>query len=380
MMPAPTPRNFIAYHSVALQGRDLVRTQPVSFVSNKSPKLLRSTIDQRVWFIVGRPAGRRTKFWLGGVYTPSRIRRAQGNWLITGPGTYCEPEVELTPEPWFGALKRKQSNFSLGFNEISDPSTVEAFEALMFPQLRTPPWPEQVPAPHARSREKDGASFTQGEAFPLIAGIIQRIGVDKFVTQKQIATALLNDPVGSALVARSRARSTWANDRAAATNIVSWFSQAITIGRSEWSETFDRERHADGYAYRVRSTFPPDLELGVFEGEPRMVQHLRRERNRELAAAKRNEAQGKNKGRLICEGCDLDSRTAYPMVAQDVYEVHHRAKLSAAGSGRLSRMEDLAILCANCHRAIHRTAPMMTVEELREAIANMRGTGERGTK
>jgi putative restriction endonuclease len=33
--------------------------------------------------------------------------------------------------------------------------------------------------------------------------------------------------------------------------------------------------------------------------------------------------------------------------------------------GDTTRLEDLALLCANCHRMIHRASPWLSVEELR---------------
>ena len=43
----------------------------------------------------------------------------------------------------------------------------------------------------------------------------------------------------------------------------------------------------------------------------------------------------------------------------------HRRPLAEAVGSVTTRLEDLALLCPNCHRAIHRTAPLMSVEEFR---------------
>jgi predicted HNH restriction endonuclease len=34
-------------------------------------------------------------------------------------------------------------------------------------------------------------------------------------------------------------------------------------------------------------------------------------------------------------------------------------------------LDDLAIVCSNCHRMIHRTRPMMSVEEFRELLRRL---------
>src|SRR5690606_24431079 len=72
-------------------------------------------------------------------------------------------------------------------------------------------------------------------------------------------------------------------------------------------------------------------------------------------------------GHLECEVCGFVAQTAYPeYLSGELCEVHHRAPLGELGAAPAeTRLEDLAILCPNCHRAIHQTRPMMTVEEFR---------------
>jgi 5-methylcytosine-specific restriction protein A len=42
------------------------------------------------------------------------------------------------------------------------------------------------------------------------------------------------------------------------------------------------------------------------------------------------------------------------------------ANVTAQGKG--TRLADLAILCANCHRMIHKTRPLMSVEEFKRVV------------
>ncbi|MBB6247748.1 HNH endonuclease [Rhodanobacter sp. A1T4] len=102
-------------------------------------------------------------------------------------------------------------------------------------------------------------------------------------------------------------------------------------------------------------------DLSGTEGKKKLVTHLRRERKLHLANAKR-ESMLAQTGRLICEACKLDFTDVYGPLGKGVYEVHHRAALSTHGE-RNTSLKDLAILCANCHRMIHRTNPMLSVEE-----------------
>jgi 5-methylcytosine-specific restriction protein A len=52
----------------------------------------------------------------------------------------------------------------------------------------------------------------------------------------------------------------------------------------------------------------------------------------------------------------------------DYIECHH-VDLLADTEVTLTRLEDLALVCANCHRMLHRGDPPPTVDELREMIA-----------
>ncbi len=105
----------------------------------------------------------------------------------------------------------------------------------------------------------------------------------------------------------------------------------------------------------------PDLDLVEHvEGRRRLVQHLRRERNAALVRRKKRSAAS-----LACEVCGFDSLGVYGV---EFCEVHHLEPLSLEPEARITRLGDLAILCANCHRAVHTTFPPLSLEELRRRI------------
>lgn len=91
------------------------------------------------------------------------------------------------------------------------------------------------------------------------------------------------------------------------------------------------------------------------EGHPRLVTHLRRERAAGLAAAKKTQFRALN-GRLFCERCAMDPVQIYGAAAGEAcIEVHHQdVQLANMAEGHETRLEDLACLCANCHRVTHR--------------------------
>lgn len=76
-----------------------------------------------------------------------------------------------------------------------------------------------------------------------------------------------------------------------------------------------------------------------------------------------------------CQVCDFDFGQVYGDWGRGFAEVHHLEMLSdASKSGTLTDpTTDLAVLCANCHRMIHRKrGRALTLDELREMIDEAR--------
>jgi 5-methylcytosine-specific restriction protein A len=95
--------------------------------------------------------------------------------------------------------------------------------------------------------------------------------------------------------------------------------------------------------------------------------HKRRERDPK-ASAKKKAVVLQETGRLQCEACGFDSAVAYGELGVGFAECHHRLPLASLGSRTGTRLADLAILCANCHRMIHKTRPLMSVEEFKRVV------------
>jgi len=95
--------------------------------------------------------------------------------------------------------------------------------------------------------------------------------------------------------------------------------------------------------------------------------HISRERNRKLVEEKKNLAL-KNLGRLACEVCDFDFLLVYGERGRGFIEVHHLQPLHTLVAGARTRLEDLALLCANCHRMLHARNPWLTPPELRALV------------
>lgn len=103
------------------------------------------------------------------------------------------------------------------------------------------------------------------------------------------------------------------------------------------------------------------------EGGKRLTTHFVRERNRGIINAKKKQVLSQT-DRLVCEVCTFDFEKTYGAIGEGFCEVHHLIPLSETESETATRLDDLAVLCSNCHRMIHKTNPLMTVEKLRSLI------------
>jgi hypothetical protein len=88
--------------------------------------------------------------------------------------------------------------------------------------------------------------------------------------------------------------------------------------------------------------------------------HRRRERNPALVSAAKARFRAKH-GRLFCEACGFDFNDVY----RDEYiEAHHKEPLSNFSGSVNTTIDDLVMVCANCHRMFHRTRPWLSsIEE-----------------
>jgi 5-methylcytosine-specific restriction protein A len=126
---------------------------------------------------------------------------------------------------------------------------------------------------------------------------------------------------------------------------------------------------ATGAAEAVQTTIVPEPEgeAEFAEGGVLTALHKRRERDPK-ASAKKKAAVLKTHGRLACEACGFDFVAVYGELGEGFAECHHRQPLASLPERRTTTMADLAILCANCHRMIHRTRPLMSVEAFAQSL------------
>ncbi|WEO97185.1 HNH endonuclease [Streptomyces sp. FXJ1.172] len=98
-------------------------------------------------------------------------------------------------------------------------------------------------------------------------------------------------------------------------------------------------------------------ETGVTAIEGRLLvrRALARERDPKLRKLKIEQTRRRG-GPLHCEVCEFDFSRTYGELGDGYIEVHHVTPLHVTGS-RETTLDDLACLCANCHRMCHRSRP-----------------------
>ena len=104
--------------------------------------------------------------------------------------------------------------------------------------------------------------------------------------------------------------------------------------------------------------------------EPRALEGLRTEtttyvrgRSRELRDLALQNSRG------VCEACRVDFQRLLGGKGVRVLQVHHRKQFAATDSPRLTRLSDLAVLCANCHMLVHMDpSQALAVEKLRSML------------
>lgn len=83
----------------------------------------------------------------------------------------------------------------------------------------------------------------------------------------------------------------------------------------------------------------------------------------------------------ICQVCGFDFAKTYGALGQNFAEVHHLNPLSERPpeewtTAVRTNVTEVAVICSNCHRMIHRRKPALSIEELR-AIVFTDGEAER---
>jgi hypothetical protein len=100
--------HYVAYHSVDLMGHEYGDVgDDFGHYSRKPESVLRKTIGNLVWVIVGKRGDEHTRYRLAGVYSPDRLTDEEGDWLVQGRGIRVAAHTDISDLPWFAVLFRE---------------------------------------------------------------------------------------------------------------------------------------------------------------------------------------------------------------------------------------------------------------------------------
>lgn len=111
-----------------------------------------------------------------------------------------------------------------------------------------------------------------------------------------------------------------------------------------------------------------DDQIEVKEGAVIYKLHKYRERNSKIIK-KKKEKEFQKLGKLPCEACMFDFYQKYGQLGYKYIECHHRTPLSEFSSTTKTTIKDLALVCSNCHRMLHRKVDTLSVEGLKNLLS-----------
>ena len=102
------------------------------------------------------------------------------------------------------------------------------------------------------------------------------------------------------------------------------------------------------------------------EGKSKIVTMKTKERNREIIRKAKQLFKDKHDNKLFCEVCGFDFNKVYGSIGEDFIECHHTIPISSLCDGGITRIEDLVMVCSNCHSMIHRNDKLLSVDDLKK--------------
>ncbi len=112
---------------------------------------------------------------------------------------------------------------------------------------------------------------------------------------------------------------------------------------------------------------PQDDESAFPEGRAQYRQHRSLERDAGIvrkAKAKRLQ----ETGRLQCEVCFIDFKEVYGPLGEGFIEAHHTVPVATLRGNIRTKLVDIALVCSNCHRMLHRGQSLPSIRQLRRIV------------
>jgi len=121
---------------------------------------------------------------------------------------------------------------------------------------------------------------------------------------------------------------------------------------------------------------PRDIHGGTaLEGETRYRLTIHRRRERALRFVKLQRVRESNPdGKLVCQvpRCEFSFEATYGAIGYDYAEVHHIKPLASVRPNTTTTLDDLIVVCSNCHSMIHRGGDCREVVSLIPKVSRER--------
>lgn len=143
--------------------------------------------------------------------------------------------------------------------------------------------------------------------------------------------------------------------------------------QSQLWNVFEHTENLQEYFYFISKTIFDENDYYLEGKEKRKyLEHKYYERNSEVIQLAKQRAKQQNK--LHCEICKFDFSERYGNIGENFIECHHKIPI-ATGGIRKTKIEDLALVCSNCHRMLHKKnedGNYLSINQLKEIINSRR--------
>lgn len=111
-----------------------------------------------------------------------------------------------------------------------------------------------------------------------------------------------------------------------------------------------------------------DEQQEFLEGKEILDIHISHERDEKIVALAKEKFKLNHSGKLFCEQCGFNFAEKYGERGEDFIEVHHTKFISNRKENEVTNVEDLVMLCSNCHSIVHRKLPWLSMTELKNIL------------
>lgn len=109
-------------------------------------------------------------------------------------------------------------------------------------------------------------------------------------------------------------------------------------------------------------------DISFAEGKEILRKHIIRERNQALIKTTKQKFKHQHNGKLFCEICGFNFIETYGELGKDYIEAHHIKPISEMQDNEKTNIDDIVMLCSNCHSMIHRKRPWINKEDLKSLL------------